>query len=147
MKETSLAEVLASATALAFLLTVFYGFGFSMPLPISVFTYFTVNDYFRYSVMWLTPAAILVLSIALIPGIAMLKSVEYPESAAFGRRPTLGRYLRAASIISVVIGTVVWLTPTPAFIRLRRGFLWELCLTNVNTLPLREEGLLKRHCV
>lgn len=48
-------EILTYISTTAFVLTVSFIYGFSLSSKLNLFTYMTLNDYFNYSLKWLTP--------------------------------------------------------------------------------------------
>jgi len=58
MKEQSTTELIGLGTGTAFLLTVLYMYGYQAISGINLFLYFSVNDYFRQAIVWLTPTII-----------------------------------------------------------------------------------------
>jgi amino acid permease len=55
MKDQSITELIGLGSVIAFVLTVLYMYGYQHGSGINLFLYFSVNDYFRQAIVWLTP--------------------------------------------------------------------------------------------
>lgn len=58
MKDQSITELIGLGSVTAFLLTVLYMYGYQRGSGINLFLYFSVNDYFRQAIIWLTTTII-----------------------------------------------------------------------------------------
>jgi hypothetical protein len=58
MKDQSITELIGLGSVTAFVLTVLYMYGYQNGSGINLFLYFSVNDYFRQAIVWLTPTII-----------------------------------------------------------------------------------------
>ena len=59
MKDWTITELLSLGTASAFILAIVYVYGYSTVLGLNVFAYFSISDYLRLSIEWLTPVFII----------------------------------------------------------------------------------------
>lgn len=70
MKDLKLTELLGLGSISAFIDTILYIYGYSKASGVNLFSYFSINDYFRLAIEWLTPILIGVLVGVLISAVS-----------------------------------------------------------------------------
>src|SRR2546427_57738 len=115
MKDLKLTEILSLVSISAFVYTILYIYGYSKASGVNLFSYFSINDYFRLAIEWLTPTVIFTLIGVLISTISsrIERGKTEEEIIAGSSNPKFTRAFRKSGewIPSVtIVGAAVLLT-------------------------------------